>query len=75
MVAISFTQFRQNAKVYFDAVEKGEIVRVLRHGKVIAEISSPSPKHLLPEKSATPLTISGFSFSKAIINERKRHSR
>jgi PHD/YefM family antitoxin component YafN of YafNO toxin-antitoxin module len=37
MKVVTFTEFRQNAATYFDVVEKGETVRVLRHG-------SPLPK-------------------------------
>ena len=33
----SFTEFRQNAAAFFDAAEKGETIRVLRHGRAILE--------------------------------------
>ena len=42
MTQTTFTDFRKHAKAYFDSVEKGETVRVIRHGKVIAEIVPPS---------------------------------
>ena len=34
----TFTEVRNQAKQYFDAVEAGETVRVLRNGKPIADI-------------------------------------
>ena len=33
----AFTDLRNNAKLYFDYVEAGESVRVLRNGKPIAD--------------------------------------
>jgi prevent-host-death family protein len=35
---ITFTEFRKNASKVLDIVEKGETIRVLRHGKAIAKI-------------------------------------
>ena len=75
MVTISFTQLRQNAKIYFDAVEKGGTVRVSRHGKIIAEISSPARNHPNKLKKIHPLVIPGISLSKAVLEERKTSSR
>ncbi len=39
----TFTELRNNAKAYFDAVEAGETVRVLRNGKPIADIVPVPP--------------------------------
>jgi antitoxin (DNA-binding transcriptional repressor) of toxin-antitoxin stability system len=71
MVAVSFTKFRQNAKDYFDAVEKGEKIRVLRHGKVIAEIVSPDRKKPSWKKNISPLVIPGVSLTKSLMKDRK----
>ena len=38
MRQVAFTELRNNAKVYFDLVETGESVRILRNGKPIADI-------------------------------------
>lgn len=38
MKVASFTEVRNHAKQYFDIVESGETVRVLRNGKAIADI-------------------------------------
>ena len=71
MVTINFTQLRQNAKVYFDAVEKGETVYVKRHGKVIAKITTSSPKQPVWKKEALRLKIPGVSLSQSILKERE----
>lgn len=66
----TFTELRNNAKDYFDAVEAGETVRVFRNGKPIAEIvpvrsAAPSWK-----KQASPLTVKGLSLSREILSDR-----
>ena len=38
MKSVTFTEFRSNASGVFDMVERGEIVRVLRHGRPVANI-------------------------------------
>ena len=74
MVKISFTKFRQNAKTYFDKVEKGEVIRIYRHGKVVAEIISPR-QSLSQRKKNVGLIIPGVSLSRAIIEERRSNPR
>ena len=52
----TFTELRNRAKAYFDAVEGGDTIRVFRNGKPIAEIvpfRSGVPSWKRP---ATPLT-------------------
>jgi prevent-host-death family protein len=66
----TFTELRNHAKRYFDAVEAGETVRVFRNGKPIAEIvpirnGVPSWK-----KPIVPLTVKGFSLGREILNDR-----
>jgi antitoxin (DNA-binding transcriptional repressor) of toxin-antitoxin stability system len=67
----SFTEFRNQAKHFFDLVEAGETVRVLRNGKPIAEIH---PIHTgLPswkQRKARPLAVDGVAVSKLILEER-----
>ena len=72
MVTVNFTQFRQNAREYFNAVEKGEIVNVYRHGKIIARIISPSKKQPSWKRSLKPLVIPGLSLSKTILSQRRK---
>ncbi len=72
MVTINFTQFRQKAKAYFDAVEKGETVYIKRRGKIIAKIEAPPRKQPSWKTKALRLKIPGVSLSEAIIEERQR---
>lgn len=67
----SFTDLRNQAKHYFDLVESGEIVRVLRNGKPIAEIH-PIPRDLpsWKRRAARPLVIGGGTVSSLIVDER-----
>ena len=38
MKSLSFTEFRKRASEILTLVEKGETVRVIRHGKTVAKI-------------------------------------
>ena len=67
----TFTELRNHAKAYFDIVESGESVRVLRNGKPIADIvpvlaELPSWKR----RKAQPLVLDGVSVSRMILEER-----
>jgi len=67
----TFTEVRNHAKQYFDLVEAGEAVRVLRNGKPIADIvpvmaDLPSWKR----RQAQPLVLDGVSVSRMILDER-----
>ena len=69
----TFTELRNQAKRYFDLVEAGETVRVLRNGKPIADIQPvqagvPSWK----QRKARPLAIDGVEIGKLILEERGR---
>lgn len=68
----TFTELRNHAKQYFDLVESGESVRVLRNGKPIADIvpvlaDLPSWKR----RKAQPLILDGVSVSRMILEERE----
>jgi len=72
MKQATFTEIRNHAKRYFDLVESGESVRVLRNGKPIAEIipiaaDLPSWKR----RRAQPLVLDGVSISRMILEERE----
>lgn len=65
------TEIRNHAKMYFDIVEAGESVRVLRNGKPIADIipitaDVPSWRR----RKAQPLVLDGVSISRMIIEQR-----
>jgi prevent-host-death family protein len=60
MKQAAFTELRNNAKLFFDQVEAGETIRILRNGKPIADIVPISPS--LPSwkrRAATPLADRG----------------
>ena len=72
MKLATFTEVRNHAKQYFDFVESGESVRVLRNGKPIADIvpvvaDLPSWKR----RRAQPLVLDGVSISRMILEERE----
>mgnify|MGYP003440692413 CR=1 FL=1 len=71
MKQATFTEVRNHAKAYFDLVESGESVRVLRNGKAIADIvpvvaDLPSWKR----RKAQPLVLRGVSVSRLILEDR-----
>lgn len=75
MKTVSFTDFRAHASTLFDAVERGETVVVLRHGKPVAEIHpvapgvSPRPAW---RKPGPRLMTKGGAVAAAILDERSR---
>ena len=74
MRSVTFTEFRKDASALFSAVEDGEIIQVIRHGKPIAEISPfkdtttqiPSWKKIRIKKF-----IKGDEVSSIILSERE----
>jgi prevent-host-death family protein len=70
MQETSVVELRKNIKHYFDAVQNGEVVRVYRKGKPIAEIV-PIPKSDRSWKRQVPrLTVPGLSLSREILRDR-----
>jgi len=72
MKQANFTEVRNQAKLYFDLVESGESVRVLRNGKPIADIVPIQPE--LPSwkcRSAQPLALNNISASLLVLRERE----
>ena len=72
MVTVNFAEFRQKAKTYFDAVQKGEMVVVKRRGKIIARIIPPFKKEPAWKAKALRLKLPGVNLSKAILEERSQ---
>ncbi len=74
MRTINFTEFRNNASMYLTKVENGETIRIIRHGKTIAEIT-PGGDNVdkLPawKKKGLRLSVKGKHLSSAILSERK----
>lgn len=71
MQEATFTELRNHAKDYFDAVEGGDTVRVFRNGKAIAEIVPVRSGLPSWKRPTTPLTIKGISLSGELLNDRK----
>lgn len=75
MKQVSFSEFRRNAASLLDAVEQGETIRVLRHGKPIAEVvplPAPAAATLSWKRPGLHLDIAGVSLSREILRERAR---
>ncbi|AMK75926.1 MULTISPECIES: type II toxin-antitoxin system Phd/YefM family antitoxin [Methylomonas] len=75
MKQATFTEVRNHAKQYFDIVEAGEPVRVIRNGKPIADIvpvmaDMPSWKR----RKAQPLVLDGVAVSQLILQERESNA-
>lgn len=72
MKQATFSELRNHAKLYFDIVEAGESLRIVRNGKPIADIV-PIPQDLpsWKQRLAQPLIIDGVSLSKIILEERE----
>jgi prevent-host-death family protein len=78
MHTISLSEFRANASAMLDRVERGETVRILRHGKPVAELvpAKPSAPEKLPswKRQIQPLEYQradGKTLAQLIIEERE----
>jgi antitoxin (DNA-binding transcriptional repressor) of toxin-antitoxin stability system len=73
MRSVTFTEFRKDASALLSAVEDGEIIRVIRHGKHIAEILPfKDTTNQLPSwrKKRIKKSIKGEELSSMILSER-----
>ena len=66
----TFTELRNHAKDFFDAVEGGDTVRVFRNGKPIAEIVPIGSGIPSWKRQSAPLTVKGLSLSREILSDR-----
>ena len=73
MVTVTLTQLRNNARKYFDDVEKGETLEVYRHGKPIAKVLPVGSSSVPTWKRDRPLIklSKGVSASQMVIAERE----
>lgn len=70
----TFTELRNHAKTYFDAVEMGETVRIYRNGKPVAEIV-PVRQSSQSWKNSTPVPpLKGIDLSREILADREQAS-
>ncbi len=73
MRTMAFTEFRKNASGVLDLVEKGETIRVLRHGKAVAKIVPTDSREAKPawKRPGLRLSVPGESLSRAVLEERR----
>jgi len=74
MISVTFTEFRKDASALFSAVENGERIQVLRHGKPIAEILpfKDRSNHIPSwKKRKVRHSIKGKELSSLIVGERE----
>lgn len=71
MITVTFTELRNHARKYFDAVEAGESVEIFRNGKPVARLSPYQATDRNRWKEASPLRVRGVSLSKLLLAERK----
>lgn len=74
MKTLSFTEFRKRASEILTLVEKGETVRVIRHGKTVAKIVPAQTEENTPswKRPGLRLVRPRASLSKAILAERRK---
>ena len=70
MIVTTFSDLRNNAKYYFDQVEKGEIIEINRFGKPIAHLIPVKKKERIRWGESALLAIKNVSLTKAILDER-----
>lgn len=75
MHTVPLSEFRANASAMIDLVEQGETVRILRHGKPVAELVPMRPDAVkkMPswKQPFEPVLLPpGASLSQAVLDER-----
>jgi prevent-host-death family protein len=76
MQVLSLSEFRAHASEMLDLVEKGETVRILRHGKPVAELVPLRPEAVEPPSYLQPFEPvmalpEGYSAVRTLIEERQ----
>ena len=70
MRSVTFTELRNQARKYFDAVEDGETMEIYRHGKPVAILMPVRQLQRDRWRTAQPIQLSGASLSQAILADR-----
>ncbi len=75
METAKFTELRARARYYFDKIETGETIRVIRHGKPVADIIPFKGNHkkLYWKEPGVKVNLNGISLSKEIISDRGKN--
>lgn len=68
----TFTELRNNAKAFFDAVEGGQTVRVFRNGKAVAQIVPIKDAAPAWKRDIEPLDLKGLSLSAEVLKDRAK---
>ena len=74
MRTVNFTAFRNDASAMMTAVEQGERLLVIRHGRPIAEISPATVQQPSWKRPALRLSTKGAGLAAAIIEEREHET-
>lgn len=74
MKTVHFTDFRNRASGLMTAVENGETLLVVRHGRPIAEITPVEPRQPAWKRPALRLRVSGAELASAICEEREHET-
>ncbi|MCZ7664783.1 MAG: type II toxin-antitoxin system Phd/YefM family antitoxin [Thermoleophilia bacterium] len=70
----TFSELRRHAKDYFDAVEEGDVVRVYRNGRPIADIVPIPAAEPAWKRPVARLAVRGGLASQAVIQGRAEGS-
>ena len=74
MKTISFTEFRNHASDMMTAVEHGETLLVVRHGRPIAEVSPALDQQPSWKRPGLRLAVKGINLATAILEEREHEA-
>ena len=77
MKTMTFTEFRQNATSCLNIVEEGESIRILRHGKPVADLVPVVEEKKIPswKREIKPLNLKGVSLSQAVLKDMDEYGR
>ena len=70
MQQTTFTELRNHAKDYFDAVEAGDVVRVYRNGRPIADIVPVASEEPTWKRPFERVTLPGVRLSEVVLQGR-----
>lgn len=74
MRTITFTEFRKHASDMISAVENGETIVIVRHGRPVANVSPPTDKMSYWKRPALRLPRKNAGLSSAILEEREHEN-
>jgi len=72
MKTIAFTEARSHFKQMVDAAAKGEVVRITRNGKTVAELRPPLEREQAYWSGVSPLNIGKGGLSRLLDEDRKQ---